>query len=80
MKPIVLLTTILLLPAAAFANCARDVADMTPKVAQIKDAKTRARAENYLQRASRELQENDEFECQSAIGAIEKLMPRADRK
>ena len=59
---------------AAQANCARDVQDMKPRVAQIKDAKARERAQDYLQRAVRELDENEEFDCQSAIGVIEKIL------
>ena len=57
----------------AHANCARDVADAKTKVEQIKDGKTREQAASYLQRAGRELDENDEFECESAIEAIDKL-------
>lgn len=59
---------------AAHANCARDVQDEKPRVAQIKDAKARARAEDYLQRARRELDENEEFDCQTAIGVIDKII------
>jgi hypothetical protein len=68
------------LPIAAHANCARDVQDAKQQVQQIKDARTRQRAEDYLQRAMRELDENDEFECQTAIGELQKLIaPKAAR-
>ena len=69
----ILLAGMLCAPFAAHANCAREVQDATPKVKQIKDDKARQRAEDYLQRAARELQENDEFECQSAVDAANKL-------
>jgi hypothetical protein len=61
-------------PACAHANCARDVQDMTQKVKQISDKQKRLRAQDYLKRAHRELSENDEFECQSAISEINKLL------
>ncbi len=64
----------LLAPGLAYGNCARDVHDITPKVEQIKDARARQRAEDYLRRAGRELDENDEFECQTAVGAAQKIV------
>jgi hypothetical protein len=70
----------LCLPLAAHANCARDVRDVTPQVKQIKDERTRQKAEDYLQRAMRELDENDEFECQTAIGQVQKLIATTEKK
>jgi hypothetical protein len=64
----------LLTSQVAYANCARDVQDITPKVQTIKDQKTRLRAQDYLHRAQRELSENDEFECQTAVGVVQKLI------
>jgi len=61
-------------PGLAYGNCARDVQDMAPKVQHIKDGQARQKAKDYLNRAKRELNENDEFECQTAIGAAQKLV------
>jgi hypothetical protein len=56
------------------------VQDAKQQVQQIKDARTRQKAEDYLQRAMRELDENDEFECQTAIGELQRLIaPKAAR-
>jgi hypothetical protein len=64
----------LVAPGMAYGNCAREVHDITPKVRQIKDARARQRAQDYLNRAARELDENDEFECQTAVGAVQKIL------
>lgn len=67
----------LMLPARAWSNCERDLSDVKSFVPQIKDDKSRERAAYYVVRAERELDEGDEFDCQSAVAAVTKLIAPA---
>lgn len=69
------LTVLLAWPTLAQANCERDLADVKAMLPQIKDDKARMRAHYYVVRADRELDEGDEFDCQSAVDAVTKLLP-----
>jgi hypothetical protein len=62
---------------AAHADCAGEVAALAPKVAAVQPAAHRVRIEGFLERARRELLENDETECGFAVQRVrEALAPR----
>ncbi len=62
------------LPISTRADCERDVQDLKPVVTHMQDHRIQRRAQDYLKRAVRELDEGDDFDCQTAVDAINKMM------
>jgi hypothetical protein len=63
--------------AQAHADCEQDIKELAPKVQTIDDPGTRRRAEKYLVRALRELDEGDELDCQPAADAVRAFLEKA---
>ena len=70
----------LLLVAVTFgpasADCESDLKVLAPRVQGITDPGTRRRADRYLIRAFRELDEGDELDCQPAADAVHAFLDR----
>ncbi len=71
---------LLLVPMAygpAAADCESDLKVLAPRVQGISDPGTRRRADRYLIRALRELDEGDELDCQPAADAVRGFLEKA---
>lgn len=64
-------------PAAA--DCESDLKILAPRVQGIADPGTRRRADRYLVRALRELDEGDELDCQPAVDAVREFLEKAQK-
>ncbi len=67
----------LLVCGPAWADCEADLKLLAPRVQGIADPGTKRRAERYLIRALRELDEGDELDCQPAADAVRDFLQRA---
>jgi hypothetical protein len=70
----------LLVAAAATparADCEADIQVLVPQVQALDDPGTRRRAERYLVRALRELDEGDELDCQPAADAVKEFLAKS---
>ena len=63
----------------AVADCESDLKILAPRVQGIADPGTRRRADRYLVRALRELDEGDELDCQPAADAVREFLEKAQK-
>lgn len=61
---------------AARADCAGDIAALEPRVAAVPQKTERVKLTGMLERARRELMENDETECGWAVSRVKLALPR----
>jgi len=66
------------LPATARADCENDLKVLAPQVQGLTDAGEKRRAERYMLRALRELDEGDEMDCVPAAEAVRSFLARRD--
>ncbi len=70
MRTSIILPFLLLLPGWAAADCRADIDALAPRVAAVPQKAERVRIQGLLERARRELLENDETECGWAVDRV----------
>lgn len=77
MAGVLALLVVLLSCRPAAADCESDLKVLVPRAQGISDPGTRRRADRYLVRALRELDEGDELDCQPAADAVRAFLEKA---
>jgi hypothetical protein len=80
MSRVLLLLFALTVSTLAYADCEDDLKVLAPRVQAISDPGTKRRAERYLIRALRELDEGDELDCQPAADAVRAFLEKSQKQ